>query len=89
MSKAKKAILEAWLIGRPKVVKELARKFPPWESFVLKGQEEVGVYQPIAYSEDGTIRCLKTDFLGFQVQVFGMKPSDLIPAKELKNANNK
>lgn len=82
-TKKQQALMDKWLEGRPKIIVELARRYPPWQRYVLKGQEDLGVYTPIAYSEDGTIRCLKTDWLGMQVQVFGMKPRTLIP-KESK-----
>lgn len=78
----RKLLFELWLLTRPRAIRQLARQYPPYNKYVLKG--ESGDYTPIAYSEDGTIRCLKTDWLGFQYQVFGINPSDLILKEEQK-----
>ena len=77
---SKEQELEKWLRGRPQIVKDIARKYPPYDLYVHKGHPETATYTIYSISEDGTITCNKTDFLGFQTQVFGMHPSDLEPA---------
>lgn len=69
--------LDDWIKSRPPKIQKMIKQLPPDKLYVLKGQEELGQYQPLAYSEDGTVRCLKTDFMGLQYQVFGMNPNDL------------
>lgn len=32
--------LEKWLKGRPQVVEDIARKYPPWETYVHKGHPD-------------------------------------------------
>ena len=80
---------EEWVKSRPKKIQRMIKQLPPNQEYVLKGQEELGTYQPLAYSEDGTVRCLKTDWLGMQYQVFGMNPKDLTPTTLTTNRSKK
>jgi len=71
---------EEWLKDRPYIIKELAKRFPPNELFLLKttGQR---VYL-MAYSEDNTVTVAITgDFNKclFDKSVFGINPDDLEP----------
>ena len=75
---SKEEELEKWLDGRPEVVKQIARKRPPWKEYVHKGHPETATYSIHSISEDGTITCNKLDFMGIPVQVFGMSPEDLV-----------
>lgn len=49
--------LEAWLEGRPQVVKDMARKYPPGARFKIHGK----VVWVIAYNEDGGLCVTETD----------------------------
>lgn len=77
----KEVELEKWLKGRPQVVQEIARKYPPWKTYVHKGHPDTATYSVYSINEDGTVTCNKTDWLGFQIQVFGMNPEDLVEGK--------
>lgn len=78
----KQAELEKWLKGRPKVVQDIARKYPTWKTYVHKDHPDTAEYSIHSINEDGSITCNKTDFLGFQIQVFGMNPDDLREKKK-------
>ena len=70
---------EKWKNGRPKVMLDLAERFPPNILFRLKttGQR---VY-PVSYNEDGTLKvCVSAQFNAiatFERNVFGINPDDL------------
>jgi hypothetical protein len=74
-------LLESWLSDRPEKVREVARKYPPWNVYVNKPTGQKCMI--VAYAEDGTVRanCWR-DELGeafaelTAVQVFGMDPND-------------
>jgi hypothetical protein len=80
MSKEKQ--LEKWLEGRPQIVKDIARKYPPWYEYVHKEHPEAGTYTLHSINEDGTVTCNKVDWLGIPMQVFGMNPEDLIKKED-------
>ncbi len=83
MADNQSAELEKWLKGRPQVVKDIARKYPPWNDYELKGHEGLGIYNIYSISEDGTVTCNKVDWLGIPTQVFGMNPEDLVEVTDL------
>jgi hypothetical protein len=74
--------LEKWLEGRPQVIKDIARKYPPWKTYVHKEHPETATYQIYSINEDGTVTCNKVDFMGIPIQVFGMNPNDLTEVGE-------
>lgn len=51
--------LEKWLIGRPKIIKELARKYPPWNEYVIdKNYKVLGgmIVKIYSYLESGKVK---------------------------------
>jgi len=65
---SKKVELEKWLVGRPQIVKDIARKYPPWEDYIHKDRPDTATYNSI--SEDGTITCNKIDFFWYEPKRF-------------------
>lgn len=53
------AALEEWLAGRPQVICDLARLFPPWNAYRIKATGQHG--EICSYSENGT---LSLDIIG-------------------------
>lgn len=49
--------LELWLEGRPEIVKQLARKYPPGTRLMLHGK----IHYVVAYREDGGITVTDID----------------------------
>jgi len=76
--------LEAWLVGRPQIIKDIARKYPFGKIYTHKKHPDTAEYTIQSINEDGTITCKKVDFMGITITVFGMNPEDLIPVEEEK-----
>lgn len=69
---------KAWAKRRPKVIKDLARRFKPWKLYLLKSSGH-RVF-PISFFENGTLTVAVTgryNLINFERQVFGIKPEDL------------
>lgn len=75
-----------WLRTRPKRIREVAKKFPPWELYLMKSTGQRVLV--IGYDEmkDGSI-CLKVfvsaefNFVTFERQVFGVPQEDIEPCE--------
>ena len=69
---------EDWVSTRPQIIKDLCKRFPPYNLYRLKNSgHRVTLY---SYSENGTITVNVTDEYNavmFDRQVFGIKPEDL------------
>ena len=69
---------DAWVAGRPPVVQERCRAFPPNRLYLLKSSNHrVTIY---SYSEDGTMTVTVSgdyNLITFNRNVFGIKPEDL------------
>ena len=65
-----------WLKDRPKIIKKLGKKFPPWFKYrIKKTKQNCEIY---SYSEDGTITVTtKEPLTGLDYNVFGLKPKDI------------
>jgi len=76
------AAWELWVDSRPPIIKELARRFPPWELFRLKSSgHRVFAY---SYAEDGTLTVVvsgKFNAVLLERRVFGIRPDDLEPCE--------
>ncbi len=69
---------QEWLSERPPVVQDLAKRFPPYKLYRLKGGGK-RVY-PRSYNEDGTLRVTvsaRFNLVLFERNVFGVEPEDL------------
>lgn len=80
----KKRVLAKWLRGRPKIIKTLADRFPPWGLYrMVSTGRKVRLY---SYSEDGTltVHVLRAHNPGilFERRVFGIEPDDLVRIPE-------
>ena len=77
---------DKWVEGRPPIVQDLCRRFPPDRLYLYKPtNHRVTLY---SYSEDGTMTIVVLgdyNAVIFPRQVFGIKPEDLVecdlPAK--------
>jgi len=69
---------EDWVSTRPQIIKDLCKRFPPYNLYRLKNSgHRVTLY---SYSENGTITVNVTgeyNAVMFDRQVFGIKPEDL------------
>jgi hypothetical protein len=69
-----------WCASRPPGVRELAKRFPPWELYRLK---TTGQRVTVAsYYENGTLRVnvpSEYNMVLFEASVFGIDPNDLEP----------
>lgn len=83
-----------WLESRPQAVREVARRFPPWELFRMQSTgHRVTVHGFSQHVDDGRIT-LMVDVTGrfnlvvMERRVFGVDPEDLepceLPAKDEK-----
>ena len=74
-----KAELNKWLEGRPPIIQDLCKKFPPDRLYLYKPtNHRVTLY---SYSEDGTMTIVVSgdyNAVVFPRQVFGIKPEDLV-----------
>jgi hypothetical protein len=70
--------LEAWLVGKPAVVIELARRVPTTTCYRMRGNE--GHYVVASYAENGTFTLAhgRDSYLP-GVGVFGITPDEVIP----------
>lgn len=71
---------DKWAKHRPKVIKDLAKRFKPWELYRMKSTGHRVTL--LSFSEDGTMRVNITaqyNLLVFERQVFGIDPDDLEP----------
>lgn len=71
MSKGGNEALEQWLIGRPQIIKDLARKYPPGEYRIKEGA-------PYGYTCPGTIVYLVSYNEGGEIRVAVM-PENVLP----------
>lgn len=75
--------LEAWLVGKPAVIGEVARRYPPWKWWTLRTDDENVQYGTryfvYSYAEDGTVQIVRHDVASGRAmyRVFGINPSDL------------
>jgi len=76
--------LEAWLVGRPQIIKDIARKYPFGKIYTYKGHSKTSTYKIYAIHEDGTITCRTIATSGPPTMVFNMNPEDLILVEEEK-----
>ena len=72
--------LEEWLSDRPQVVKDMARKYPPWNEYRIKSTGQTAILY--SYSENGTVTVDITsatfeNAFGAQRRVFGIDVFDL------------
>ena len=79
---SKKQIKEwdKWVESRPKVVRDVARRFKPWELYRMKPSGKRVTL--CSFAEDGTVTvCINSEFnlIVFERQVFGVNPDDLEP----------
>ena len=70
-----------WKDSRPKVVREMCEKLPPWHYYDMPKTGQIAV--PVSYNEDGTVRVIIVgDQISIpsimQIEVFGVSPSDLV-----------
>jgi hypothetical protein len=70
----------AWLLARPKVIRDIAERFYPWKLYRLKTTDQRVV--PAVYYEDGTLTVnifvmFNRDKLLLSKKVFGINPDDL------------
>ena len=74
-----KAELNKWLEGRPPIIQDLCKKFPPDRLYLYKPtNHRVTLY---SYSEDGTMTIVVSgdyNAVVFPRHVFGIKPEDLV-----------
>lgn len=87
MSDSQRQEWDKWLNERPKIIRNLALKYPPDKLYTLKPNgNRVTI---VSYCEDGTmtvfISSKYNDFLIFERQVFGIKPEDLIECEYIPN----
>ena len=65
-----------WLEKRPKIIKTLAKKFPPWFEYrIKKTNQKCQIY---SYSENGTLSVLVNNTVLDCYKVFGLKPIDIV-----------
>ncbi len=72
--------LEEWLEGRPDAIKQMARKYPPWNEYKIKSTGQT--CHLVSYAEEGTVRVNITSFtlenlFGAERQVLGISIDDL------------
>lgn len=71
---------QAWVEGRPPVVRAIAEKLPPWRPYRLTTTGQICRVQ--AFAEDGTVRIVaEHPTLGefTRRSVFGIDPATLVP----------
>ncbi len=69
--------LEAWLVGRPQAIREMAEKWPPWTCY----RSTLGPYHYIimSYGDDGTVRLVHgMDSTGPGLVTYGQDPRQLV-----------
>ncbi len=72
-----RAQLEEWLAERPEVIQCMARAWPPWHCYKMRGS--AGHYSIYSYAENETVTLTHGDDSTLPgVQVFGIKPTSLV-----------
>ncbi len=69
-----KILFWLWIWTRPKVIREMAYKYPPWVEYKIKSTGQTAILY--SYSEDGTVT---VDIFSEQLRVFGIDIDDLEP----------
>ena len=68
-----------WRAGRPKVIRDLAKRFRPWKLYRMTSTGHRVI--PYSFSEDGTMTVVvsaRYNLIRFERRVFGINPDDLV-----------
>lgn len=78
MSQEEREEVQEWFDSRPEVIKEMIRKYSPWNKFLMPPHKDY--YTIEGYSEDGTVRVVRWDHRTNEPrwQVFGVNPNTLV-----------
>lgn len=76
-------LLEEWLVGRPQVIKDLARSCPSYGRYRLSNAADDDLYLIYSYHENGTLAVIRYIEQMFPMwKVFGMRAEDLVRVDE-------